>query len=107
MGAVLTLILAVTPGNIATSSDIQREAWPNREPDDKTAARLRSAILAMRSRFASAVPETPRRAACPPYRAIVAGRPGYQLPDVQTDADVFVGLAGQRPPGIRPSTSLS
>jgi DNA-binding SARP family transcriptional activator len=94
-GAVLALILAVTPGNIAASGDIQRKAWPEREPDDKTAARLRSAILAMRSRFASAVPETPRRAACPPYRAVVAGSPGYQLPAVRTDADMFADLAEQ------------
>ncbi|HUC57062.1 MAG TPA: BTAD domain-containing putative transcriptional regulator [Streptosporangiaceae bacterium] len=95
MGAVLALILAVAPGNIATSGDIQRKAWPEREPDGQTSARLRSAILAMRERFASAVPEMPPRAECPPYRAIVAGSAGYQLPAVETDADVFADLAGR------------
>lgn len=95
MGTVLVLILAVAPGNVAASDEIQRRAWPDREPDDKTAARLRSVVLATRSRFAFALPETTPRAACPPYRAVLAGSPGYQLPAVQTDADLFVALAGQ------------
>jgi DNA-binding SARP family transcriptional activator len=95
MGAVLVLILALTPGHLAASGEIQRKAWPDQEPDNKTAARLRSAVLAMRSRFAFAVPAMPPRTACPPYRVFVAGSPGYQLPAVQTDADVFTDLAGQ------------
>ena len=95
MSAVVVLILAVAPGNVATSGDIQRQAWPEREPDEQTAARLRSAVLAMRARFASAVPGMPARAACPPHRAIVAGTAGYHLPAVKTDAEVFAGLASQ------------
>jgi DNA-binding SARP family transcriptional activator len=94
-GAVLILILAVMPGNTAMSGDIQRKAWSDREPDNKTASRLRSAILDLRSRFASAVGETRPRASCPPYRTVIAGTPGYQLPAVRTDADVFADLAGQ------------
>jgi DNA-binding SARP family transcriptional activator len=93
MSAVLALILAVAPGNVATSGEIQRKAWPEREPDDQTSARLRSAILAMRARFAAAVPGMPARAACPPYRAIVAGSAGYQLPAVETDGELFADLA--------------
>jgi DNA-binding SARP family transcriptional activator len=95
LGTVVVLILAVSPGHVATSGDIQRKAWPEREPDDQTSARLRSAVLAMRSRFASAIPVMPARAACPPYRAILTGRAGYQLPVVTTDADLFAGLARQ------------
>jgi DNA-binding SARP family transcriptional activator len=95
MGTVLALVLAVTPGNAAASGDIQHKAWPDREPDDRSAARLRSAVLAMRSRFAGALPQPPPRAACPPYRVVVAGKPGYRLPAVRTDADEFASLAGQ------------
>lgn len=95
IGAVLVLILAVTPGNAAASGDIQRKAWPDREPDDRSAARLRSAILAMRSRFAGALPEPPPRAVCPPDRVVVAGKPGYRLAALRTDADEFASLAGQ------------
>jgi DNA-binding SARP family transcriptional activator len=94
MGAVLALILAVTPGHLVASGDLQRKAWPDRDQDDKTAACMRSAVLAMRSRFAAAAPDTPR-AACPPYRVIVAGNPGYQLPAVRTDAELFAALAAE------------
>jgi len=95
MGAVLVLILALTPGHLVGSGDIQRKAWPDQDPDHKSAARLRSAVLAMRSRFAFAVPGMPPRTACPPYRVVVGGSPGYQLPAVQTDAAVFADLARQ------------
>lgn len=94
MGAVLVLILAVAPGRAVTSDDLQRKAWPERDPDGKTAACLRSAVLALRARFASAAPQARRRAACPPSRVVVAGSPGYHLPAVQTDADLFLDLAG-------------
>jgi len=93
MGAVLVLMLTMARGRVATSDDLQRELWPEKEPDDKTAACLRSAVLAVRARFAAAVPQV-RRPACPPARVVVAGAPGYQLPAVQTDADSFLGLAG-------------
>jgi DNA-binding SARP family transcriptional activator len=99
LGAVLVLILTVVPGNAATSAHIQESAWPDQEPDDKTAARLRSAIRVLRSRFATASPpgdpSARAQAACPPYRATVAGHPGYRLPTVQTDADRFMKLADQ------------
>jgi DNA-binding SARP family transcriptional activator len=95
MGGVLALVLAVTPGNAAASGDLQQMAWPDREPGDQSAARLRSAVRAMRSRFACAVPQAPPQATCPPYRAVVAGNHGYQLPVVLTDAETFTSLAGQ------------
>jgi SARP family transcriptional regulator, regulator of embCAB operon len=95
MGSVLALVLAVTPGHAASSTDLQHMAWPDREPGDQSAARLRSAVRAMRSRFACALPQAPPQATCPPYRAVVAGNHGYQLPVVQTDADAFTTLTGQ------------
>jgi DNA-binding SARP family transcriptional activator len=93
LGAVLVLILAVAPGHAAASADIQESAWPDHEPDDRTAARLRSTIRVVRSCIAGTCTPPSARTACPPYRAIVAGRPGYRLPAVQIDASRFVELA--------------
>lgn len=95
IGNVLVLILAVAPSHAATSADIQESAWPDQRPDDKSAARLRSAIRVVRSRFAAAHPELPSQGECPPYRCVVHGYPGYRLPSVQTDASVFSNLADQ------------
>jgi hypothetical protein len=93
VNSVITLILAVTPGNALPSDELQHKAWPDRESDDKAAARLRRVVLDLRARFASALPETPPRTACPPHRALIAGRPGYQLPAVRTDAAMFADMA--------------
>ena len=93
LGAVLVLILAVATGHAVTSADIQESAWPDHEPDDRTAARLRSTIRVVRSCFAGTCTLPPARTTCPPYRAIVAGRPGYRLPAVQIDAIRFVDRA--------------
>jgi DNA-binding SARP family transcriptional activator len=95
LGAVLMLILAVAPGHAAASADIQESAWPDREPDDKSAARLRSTIRIIRSRFAGTCAHPPAQTACPPHRIMVAGRPGYQLPVAQTDTSRFTKLADQ------------
>jgi DNA-binding SARP family transcriptional activator len=89
------LILVVAPSHAATSADIQESAWPDHEPDHKTADRLRSTIRVVRSCFAGTCTPPPARTACPPYRALVAGRPGYRLPAVQTDASRFTELADQ------------
>lgn len=92
---ILMLILAIASANAATSTHLQESAWPQQQPDDKTAARLRSAIRVIRSHFAASHPQPPPQAACPPRRAAVSGFPGYLLPAVQTDASTFSNLADQ------------
>jgi DNA-binding SARP family transcriptional activator len=95
LGTVLMLILAVAPGHAAASADIQKSAWPDQDPGDKTAARLRSTIRIIRSRFAGTRTHPPVQTACPPHRVTVAGRPGYRLPAVQSDSSRFTNLADQ------------